>query len=145
MFALYRRTVLVAYAHIFPPEDYPFPDAPVREQWRAIVERHGRDAQVVVAEVSGEVVGAVLGTPETLENLFVVREQWGTGVANLLDDAALEVSRRAGSTSCRLEVLEANHRGRRFYECLSWREDGRRRMGEYPPHPALVGYSITLS
>jgi RimJ/RimL family protein N-acetyltransferase len=144
LFALYRRTALVAYAHVFPPERYPFPDGAVRAHWRDVVAGSGRDRHVVVAEADGEVVGTVVATPGTLENLFVVPERWGTGVADELHDAALDVSRRAGADLCRLEVLEENRRARRFYERHGWSPDGRRRVGEFPPYPPVVGYAIPL-
>jgi GNAT superfamily N-acetyltransferase len=144
LFELYRRTALVAYAHVFPPERYPFPDDAVRESWRDVVVGHGRGHEVSVAEEDGTLVGAVVAAPGTLEHLFVVPERWGTGVADALHDAALAVSREAGAALCRLEVLEENRRARRFYERHEWRLDGRRRLGEYPPHPAVVGYALSL-
>ena len=144
LFELYRRTALVAYAHVFPPERYPFPDEAVRASWRDVVAKHGREHEVAVAEDEGAVVGAVVAAPGTLEHLFVVPERWGTGVADALHDAALAVSREAGAEVCRLEVLEENRRARRFYERHGWRLDGRRRPGEFPPHPAVVGYSLPL-
>jgi RimJ/RimL family protein N-acetyltransferase len=144
LFELYRRTALVAYAHVFPPERYPFPDEAVRASWLDVVAGQGRDHEVAVAEEDGELVGAVVAAPGTLEHLFVVPERWGTGVADALHDAALAVSREAGTELCRLEVLEENRRARRFYERHGWRLDGRRRRGEFPPHPAVVGYALAL-
>jgi GNAT superfamily N-acetyltransferase len=85
-----------------------------------------------------------VSAPGTLEHLFVVPERWGTGVADALHDAALAVSREAGAGLCRLEVLEENRRARRFYERHGWRPDGRRRLGEHPPYPAVVGYALSL-
>ena len=144
LFELYRRTALVAYEHVFPPERYPFPDDAVRESWREVVARHGRDHEVAMAEENGALVGAVVAAPRALEHLFVVPERWRTGVADALHEAALAVSREAGVTACRLEVLEENRRARRFYERRGWRLDGRRRRGEFPPHPAVVGYTLSL-
>jgi GNAT superfamily N-acetyltransferase len=144
LFELYRRTALVAYAHVFPPERYPFPDEAVRASWRDLVAGHGRDHEVAVAEEDGALVGAVVAAPGTLEHLFVVPERWGAGVADALHDAALAVSREAGADRCRLEVLEENRRARRFYERRGWSPDGRRRTGEHPPHPAVVGYALAL-
>lgn len=144
LFELYRRTALLAYAHVFPPERHPFPDDAVRESWRDLVARHGRDHEVSVAEEDGALLGAVMAAPGTLEHLFVVPERWGTGVAGALHDVAVAFSREAGAELCRLEVLEENRRARRFYERRGWRLDGRRRTGEYPPHPAVVGYTLSL-
>lgn len=144
LFRLYRETALVAYAHIFPPDRYPFPDEQVRAHWGRIVARHGVDAEVIVAEVAGDVVGAVVGAPGKLESMFVVPAYWGTGAADELHAAALDVSRRSGQARCRLDVLEQNLRARRFYERHGWRRDGRSDVGAHPPHPVVVGYSIAL-
>ena len=144
LFELYRRTALVAYAHVFPADRYPFPDDAVRESWRDVVARHGRDREVSVAEEDGGLVGAVVAAPGALEHLFVVPERWGTGVGDALHEAALAVSREADVDVCRLEVLEENRRARRFYERRGWSLDGRRRSGEFPPYPAVVGYSLSL-
>ena len=141
LYRRYRETALVAYRHIFPPELYPFPDDAVRAQWHDLVA--GPDG-VLVAEDDGEIVGAVVPRPGTLEHLFVVPSHWGTGVADTLHHAAVEVSREAGAAECRLEVLEENRRARRFYERHGWVRDGRSRAGEYPPYPRVVGYRLAL-
>ena len=67
---------------------------------------------------------------------------WGTGVAVELHDRGLELLRGQGCECCRLWVLEDNMRARRFYERHGWREDGRTRVVEFPPHPLDVGYSL---
>ena len=144
LYRRYRATALVAYRHIFPPELYPFPDDAVRATWEGLVHDHGRTHQLFVAEAAGEVVGAVVAKPGSLENLFVVPSRWGTGIANALHAAAVEVSREAGLAQCRLEVLEENRRARRFYERHGWVEDGRSRAGEYPPYPRVIGYTLAL-
>jgi diamine N-acetyltransferase len=141
LFWRYRETVLVAYRHIFPPELYPFPDEAVRAQWHELAA--GADG-LFVAEAEGEIVGAVVAKPGTLEHLFVVPAHWGTGVADALHAAALGVSREAGVAECRLEVLEENRRARRFYERRGWVLDGRSRAAEYPPYPRVVGYALAL-
>jgi diamine N-acetyltransferase len=41
-------------------------------------------------------------------------------------------------------VLEENQRARRFYERRGWRLDGRRTRTPFPPHPPMVGYTLTL-
>jgi GNAT superfamily N-acetyltransferase len=145
LFQRYRETVLVAYRHIFPPELYPFPDDDARALWHDLVRDDGRTHRLFVAEVAGEVVGAVVAKPGTLEHLFVVPALWGTGIADALHAAAVDVSREAGAAECRLEVLEENRRARRFYERHGWIRDGRSRAAEYPPHPRVVGYTLTLS
>ena len=144
LYRRYRETALVAYRHVFPPELYPFPDDDARASWHALVRDDGRTHRLFVAEADGEVVGAVVARPGSLEHLFVVPACWGTGIADDLHDAAVEVSREAGAAECRLEVLEENRRARRFYERHGWIEDGRSRPADYPPHPRVVGYALAL-
>ena len=144
LFRRFRETALVAYRHVFPPERYPFPDEAERTKWRDLVRDHERTHRLVVAEVAGEVVGAVVARPGTLEHLFVVPSRWGTGVADALHAAAVEASREAGAVECRLEVLAENRRARRFYERHGWARDGRSRPADYPPYPRVVGYTLTL-
>ncbi|HMJ00761.1 MAG TPA: GNAT family N-acetyltransferase [Gaiellaceae bacterium] len=140
----YRESALVAYAHVFPPELYRFPDDDVRQMWRELVSENGRRHQLFVAEVDGEILGAIVATPETLEHLFVVPSYWGTGVADTLHDAAVALSRASGADVCRLEVLEENWRARRFYQRHSWVRDERRSVAHYPPQLAVVGYTLSL-
>ena len=144
LFQRYRETTLVAYAHIFPPELYPFPDAQVRELWRALVSESGTKHRLLVAEVDGQTAGAVTAAPGRLEHLFVVPACWGRGVADALLAAAIQVSREASVEVCRLEVLEQNLRARRFYERHGWFRDDRSRVADYPPHPVVVGYTLHL-
>ncbi|HYZ76561.1 MAG TPA: GNAT family N-acetyltransferase [Gaiellaceae bacterium] len=144
LFRRFRETALVAYRHVFPPELYPFPDEAERSKWRRLVRDHGRTHRLVVAEVAGDVVGAVVATPGTLQHLFVVPSSWGTGVADALHAAAVEVSREAGVAECRLEVLAENCRARRFYERHGWVPDERSRPADYPPYPRVVGYRLPL-
>ena len=135
LFERYRETALVAFAHVFPPERYPFPHEAVRDHWRQVAADPLRD--VTVAEVEGDVVGAVVAAGERLENLFVVPSRWGSGVADALHDAAVAAGTR------QLDVMEENARARRFYERHGWRLDGRREHSEYPPFPALLGYELS--
>lgn len=51
LFQVQRDACTAAFAHVFPPELYPFPDEAVRRRWRAF------DGTVLVAERDGSVVG----------------------------------------------------------------------------------------
>jgi putative acetyltransferase len=144
LFRRFRETALTAYRHVFPPELYPFPDEAERTKWRDLVRDHGRTHRLVVAEEAGEVVGAVVAKPGTLLHLFVVPSRWGSGVADALHAAAVEVSRQAGVAECRLEVLAENRRARRFYERHGWVRDERSRPADFPPYPRVVGYTLPL-
>jgi putative acetyltransferase len=132
-FAIQRAACLPALAHIFPPDEYPFPDDDVRRRWREF------EGTVLAAERDGKVVG-IAGISECWLHGFYVRpEWWGTGVADELHDAAL-----AAMPDCaelRLWTLTENHRARRFYEKRGWRLNGETRVVPFPPNPIDVGYS----
>jgi GNAT superfamily N-acetyltransferase len=140
--AAQRRSAVVGYAHIFPQQEYPFPDDVVRQEW---LDRFAADVPVIVALVDGEVVGTVSVRGSRLESLFVVPEQWGTGVARALHDAALGQVAAEDVPYAELDVMTANARARRFYEKLGWAPDGRTDVSPYPPFPALTGYRLALT
>ena len=134
-FAIQRAACVVAFAHVFPPELYPFPDDTVREQWRAYPGR------VLVAEDDGQIVGVVGVDACWLTNLYVLPSHWGRGIGAELHDAAL-----AALPDCpevRLWTLEENHRARAFYEKRGWRPNGETRVVPFPPNPLDVGYTFT--
>lgn len=137
---LQERASVAAFAHVFPPERYPFPRAAVQERWALALEDPA--ASVVVAELEGDPVGAAIVRPDWLDGLYVVPEWWGKGVAPPLHDRALEIVRSLGSASCHLWVLKENARARQFYERRGWRENGRTRVVPFPPNPLDVGYTF---
>ena len=140
--AVQRDASLAALAHIFPPDQYPYPIDEVLARWRDALADPA--AQVLVAEEDGTTSGVALSRPEWLDGLYVVPTRWGTGLARHLHDAALERVRAGGSERCHLWVLAHNARARRFYERLGWRENGTTRVVPFPPNPIDVGYSIDL-
>jgi putative acetyltransferase len=137
-----RAASLAAFAHIFPPDLYPFPTDEVRERWREAVADPG--ARVLVADEGGAPVGLAGVRADWLDGLYVLPDRWGSGVARSLHDPALSLVEGLGSSTCRLWVLEHNARARRFYERLGWRENGDTRVVPFPPNPIDVGYSIDL-
>ena len=131
---------VAALGHIFPPPLYPYPSGAILARW---VEASADEARRTLIAVSGaEPVGAALVSAEWLDGLYVVPEQWGSGLADELHDRSLELVRELGSTRCHLWVLEDNARARRFYERRGWHENGETRVVEYPPNPLDVGYSL---
>jgi GNAT superfamily N-acetyltransferase len=131
---------VAALGHIFPPDLYPYPRSAVQAHWAASVADAAK--RTLIALSDGGPVGAVCVYEEWLESLYVVPEQWGTGLAGELHDRALEVVRELGSKRCHLWVLEDNARARRFYERRGWRENGETRVVEFPPNPLDVGYTL---
>jgi GNAT superfamily N-acetyltransferase len=135
-----ERASVAAFAHIFPPERFPFPRGAVDERWaQALADP---SASVLVAERAEEPVGVALVRLDWLDGLYVVPEWWGQGVAAELHDHGLEIVRDLGSTQIHLWVLEENARARRFYERRGWQENGRTRVVPFPPNPLDVGYTL---
>ena len=133
-FTIQRAASVAGFAHVFPPELYPFPDEEVRARWREFT------GAVLLAEREGRPVGLAAFEACWLGGLYVVPEEWGSGVAGDLHDAAL-----AAMPDCPelgLWTLEANHRARRFYERRGWRLNGMTRIVPYPPNPLDVGYLL---
>jgi GNAT superfamily N-acetyltransferase len=95
---------------------------------------------VLVAERDGVPVGVAAVERCFLHGLYVVPEEWGSGVAAELHDAALEVL--GDCPEVRLWTLEQNHRARRFYEGRGWRLNGETRVVPFPPNPLDVGYVL---
>ena len=81
-----------------------------------------------VAEKEGRIVGhatvVVDNTRGELSALYVVPEEWGSGVAAALHDRALAGMRELGAAEATLWVVEGNTRARRFYEREGWSADG---------------------
>lgn len=139
--AAQRRSAVVGYAHIFPQEIYPFPDDIVRSEW---VDRFEHGVRVTLAIVDNEAVGTISIRPPRLESLFVVPEQWGTGLGGLLHDEALVQIRSSGWLAAELDVMVDNARARRFYEKHGWQPNGRTDVSPFPPYPKLLGYRRDL-
>jgi putative acetyltransferase len=138
LFELQKAASLAAVPHVFPPELYPYPDEAIRERWRTI------GGRVFLAERDEVAVGVAAVEAEWLNGLYVVPDEWGSGVAGRLHDAAVEAIAAAHDEG-KLWCLEENHRARRFYERHGWVENGERRVVEYPPNPVDVGYSLALT
>ena len=85
-------------------------------------------ARVWVAERKGRIVGHAIvdvgGGIGELRGLYVVPEEWGSGVAGALHEQAVARMRQLGATVAILWVVEGNARARRFYEREGWSADG---------------------
>jgi GNAT superfamily N-acetyltransferase len=141
--SLQKEASVTAFAHVFPPDRYPFPEEAVLDDLHA---RLSAGSELVVAEKAhGTPVGWAAVAPGWLEQLYVLPAWWGRGVGPLLHDAAVARRRAAGDELLLLWTLEANARSRRFYERRGWRLDGRTRSVPYPPYPLDVGYALDLT
>jgi GNAT superfamily N-acetyltransferase len=112
--AINRAAATTAYAAIF--GEAPYPEEGVRRRYTRLL----GDPDVSVFIVDGR--GYAAARPGHLEALYVVPDAWGAGVA---DELYAQVARVAGRPAT-LWVLEANERGRRFWERRGWRPTGLR-------------------
>ena len=68
---------------------------------------------------------ATPGTGE-VNSIYLAPEAWGRGLGGELLERATDDLRTRGFTPLILWVIEANARGRRFYERAGWQPDGAR-------------------
>jgi GNAT superfamily N-acetyltransferase len=137
-----REAAVEAFAHVFPPDRYPFPDNEVRENWKSALA--DPEVEIYVAEIDGEPAGSVGVGSGFLLTLYVLPEHQGSGLGSLLHDHALERLRTLGCGEAKLWTLEGNHSARRFYERRGWSLNGETREVPFPPNPLDVGYSRSL-
>lgn len=115
-----RAAALTAYAGIFGCE--PFPTERVRARYRRLLA--DPDCVVFVANDEEQPFGFIAARPACLEALYVSPSCWGSGIGSRLYDVA-EPQLRPDAT---LWVLEANARGREFWEHRGWEPDGERKL-----------------
>ena len=82
-----REAAVGAFAHVFPPERFPFPDDVVGPSWQRVLANPG--VEVYIAEVDGEPVGSVSVGSGFLRTLYVLPSHQGAGVGSALHDHAL--------------------------------------------------------
>jgi GNAT superfamily N-acetyltransferase len=142
LLAVQREAAVDAFAHVYPPELYPFPDDAIRQVWADALA--DPEVDVYVAECEGVVAGAVSVGKGYLSTLYVLPSYQGRGVGSALHDLALEQLRARGVREARLWTLEGNASGRRFYERRGWALTGETRVVPYPPNPLDVQYEKRL-
>ena len=100
------------------------------QRWHSALQSDDQD-RTVVAVHNENVIGFVRAGKcrdagvGGITYLFVLSEYWGTGVGQALMSKATDILRDFGLVSARLYVYRENARGRRFYERLGWKPDGR--------------------
>ena len=142
LLAVQRAACVEAFPHIYPPDEYPFPDDGVRDAWREALA--DLEVEAYVAEEDGNPVGCVSVGDVFLRTLYVVPERWRSGLGSALHDLALERLRERGCREAKLWTLEENWTARRFYEKRGWTLNGETRIVPFPPNPLDVGYSKAL-
>jgi GNAT superfamily N-acetyltransferase len=142
LLTIQREAAVTAFAHIFPPDRYPFPSDDVRELWRETL--GDLRVEIYVAEIDGRPAGSVSVDDEFLRTLYVLPPRQGAGVGSALHDLALERLHARGCQTARLWTLEDNRDGRRFYERRGWTLTEETRVVPFPPNPLDVQYAKTL-
>ena len=122
-----------ALAHVFPPEEHPYPVAEVTRRWRRLL----RDPQVRVhlLELGSDPVGLVAFDADTVRHLAVSPEHNRRGYGTALLEFASNEIFDGGAATANLWVLVANAGARAFYATQQWRETPDRRDCEFPPAP----------
>jgi GNAT superfamily N-acetyltransferase len=123
------------FAHLYRAEDL---DAFLSSFGLADWERQLRDTSYAfrIGEVDGEPVGYVKLGPLKLpvdtdrpaillDQLYILKDHHGVGIAHALMDWALDEARRRGAEEMYLTVYVDNHRARRFYDRYGFEPVGR--------------------
>jgi GNAT superfamily N-acetyltransferase len=104
-----------------------------------------RDGRTWVVEDAGTVVGFASTRPSReadttpgtgeLHAIYVAPEAWSRGLGGTLLGTAVDDLHERGFAPLVLWVIEANVRGRRFYERAGWRADGARQPIDFDGVP----------
>ncbi|MGD9959996.1 GNAT family N-acetyltransferase [Nocardioides sp.] len=137
---LERDANLVALAHVYPPESYPYPADDVLARWRIVLD--DPDCTTLVHDGASGLDGLVafdsVEGRGSIRHLAVRPSRWGTGLARALLEAACD--RIEGPVS--LWCLAENHRARGLYEHLGWQRTGVQEESEFAPYPVQWEYLL---
>lgn len=123
------------FGHLYRPEDLgAFLSSSGVEKWEADLRQPAYSFRI--GEVDGVPVGYVKLGPMTLpvetdrpaillDQLYILKEHHGVGIAHALMDWALEEAARRGAEEMYLTVYVDNHRARRFYDRYRFEAVGR--------------------
>ena len=143
---LERAANLAGLGHVFPPDRYPFPDDAVLARWALVMDDPSVTVLVrdTLSDGSGVDVFAAYDDT-TLRHLAVHPDAWGQGLASTAVETVLHAMDLRGTTIAELWCLEDNHRARRLYEYLGWRQTPDRQEAPWPPHPTEMRYTRLLA
>jgi GNAT superfamily N-acetyltransferase len=149
---LEREANLIALAHVYPPERFPYPDNEVLARWHIVLDDPDCTTIVIDApqppdqpltglltgQLMGPLIGLVTVDAASIRHLAVHPQHWGTGIARQLLNAACEQV----DGPIRLWCLVDNHGARGLYEHLGWRPTGNEEPAVFPPHPQQMEYQL---
>jgi ribosomal protein S18 acetylase RimI-like enzyme len=132
---IFDRSFCDTFAHLYRPEDLEsFLSRFGLAEWEAQLSDPA--CAFRIAEVDGQPVGYVKVGPQKLpvetrspalllDQLYVLKEHHGVGIAHQLMDWALAETKRRGAEELYLTVFTENHRARRFYDRYGFEAVGR--------------------
>ena len=133
--AIFDTVFCDTFAHLYRPEDL---QAFLSSFGIADWDKQLRDSSfaVRIAEVNGLAVGYAKigplkldvkpnGPAMLLDQLYVLKEHHGSGIARTLMDWAIDESRERSAQALYLTVFIDNHRARRFYDSYGFEDVGR--------------------
>lgn len=140
---LERAASQAALAHVFPPEQFPYPDDDVLARWALVLDEPG--VTVIVLEDDDGLAALAAYDDTTLRHLAIRPDRWGDGLGTTAIAASLNAIGGTGCTLASLWCLEENHRARRLYEHLGWDATTERREAPWPPFPMEMLYTRTTA
>jgi GNAT superfamily N-acetyltransferase len=132
---IFNTTFCDTFAHLYSPEDLDaFLSSFGIADWEAQVDDPAFACRI--AEVDGVPIGYVKIGPLKLpveedspalllDQLYILKEHHGAGIAHGLMDWTLDEARRRGAERLYLTVFVDNHRARRFYDRYGFEAVGR--------------------
>lgn len=122
-----------ALAHIFPPEDHPYPVTAVTRRWHRLL--HDRSTRVYLLELEDSPVGFVAFNSTNVHHLAILPHHGRRGYGSALLEFASQEIFDCGTPEASLWVLSRNDAALHFYGSHRWVETDDRRTSEFPPHP----------
>ena len=153
--AVHLSSTRVAYEGLFPPHMLSGAAEKRREAWRSYLAGSSPPRWTLVVTEDDEIVGfAALGPSRDAdvgENagevyaMYLEPRVWRRGIGRRLLAESERVLAQAGHREASLWVLEANDRGRAFYEAAGWTADGAQKRHEPSGGLLELRYRRTLA
>jgi diamine N-acetyltransferase len=133
--SIFTTTFCDTFAHLYNPQDLEaFLSGFKIPEWRS--QLSNPEYAFRLAEADGLAVGYVKlgpmklpvvaeGRAMLLDQIYILKEHHGTGIARELMDWTIEEARRRGANALYLTVFIENHRARRFYDRFGFEGAGR--------------------